>query len=178
MWAALYLKTRQHIRRAEKEYSVQEVDDPKFFIEFYLKNLKAKGRLNRVDFSNFSELFSEASARKSGVILAAFLNEVPIAMTFLVWCHGTMYYLLSTRIVGGQDHGAVSLVIWNAMLRAHELGLILDLDGVYSSGTVRFLSNFGGQIKTRLIVRRGRMHYRALQHIKRLFVRDETHRFT
>ncbi len=28
--AGLYLKTRQHIRRAEKEYSVRSVDNPKF----------------------------------------------------------------------------------------------------------------------------------------------------
>jgi hypothetical protein len=178
MWAALYLKTRQHIRRAEKEYSIRRVDDPKLFVEFYLKNLKASGRANRIDFSNFPALFSEALVRDSAVILAAFLNDVPIAMTFLVCGHGTMYYLLSTRAVDEQDRGGVSLLIWNAMLRARELGLVLDLDGVYSSGTVRFLSNFGGQIKTRFIVRRSRMSYRALQHIKRYFAPDEAHRFT
>ena len=178
MWAALYLKTRQHIRRAEREYSIRTVDDAKIFVEFYLKNLKASGRVNRIDFSNFYALFSETATRDCGTILAAFLNDVPIAMTFLVWGHGTMYYLLSTRAVDGQDHGAASLLIWNAMLRAHELGVVLDLDGVYSSGTVRFLSNFGGKIKTRLIIRRSRMPYRALQLVKRYFVRDETHRFT
>jgi Acetyltransferase (GNAT) domain len=178
LWAALYLKTRQHVRRAEKEYSVREVADPKVFIEFYLKNLKDEGRVNRIEFANFSSVFSEASVRDCGVILAAFLNDAPVAMTFLVWGHGRMYYLLSTRAVDKQDHGAVSLLIWSAIKRAHDLGLVLDLDGVYSSGTVRFLSNFGGQIKTRLIVRRSRMPYRALQQIKRYIVRDETHRFT
>jgi hypothetical protein len=176
--AALYLKTRQHIRRAEKEYSVRKVDDPKFFVEFYLRNLKAAGRANRIDFSNFAALFSEALSRESGVILAAFLKDDPVAMTFLVWGRGTMYYLLSTRAVDGQDHGAVSLLIWSAMMRAHELGVILDLDGVYSNGTVRFLSNFGGQVKSRLIIRRSSTSYRTLQHFKHYFVPDETHRFT
>jgi lipid II:glycine glycyltransferase (peptidoglycan interpeptide bridge formation enzyme) len=178
MWAALYLKTRQHIRRAEREYSVREVGDPKSFIEFYLKNLKAAGRVNRIDFSRFSALFSEASTRKSATILAAFWNDVPVAMTFLVWGHGTMYYLLSTRAVDGQDHGTVSLLIWKAMLRAHELGMILDLDGVYTGGTVRFLSNFGGTIKARIIVRKSRMPYTMLQHTRRLFAPDESYRFT
>jgi hypothetical protein len=174
--ALWFQRTKSQVQ--QKEYSIRKVDDPKLFVEFYLKNLNAKGRANRIDFSNFYTLFSETSIRDCGIILAAFLNDVPIAMTFLVWGHGTMYYLLSTRAVDGQDHGAVSLLIWNAMLRAHELGVVLDLDGVYSSGTVRFLSNFGGKIKTRLIIRRSRMPYRALQHVKRYFVRDETHRFT
>jgi lipid II:glycine glycyltransferase (peptidoglycan interpeptide bridge formation enzyme) len=178
MWAALYLKTRQHIRRAEREYAVREVRDPKNFIEFYLRNLKAAGRVNRIDFSRFCALFSEASTRESATILAAFLNDVPVAMTFLVWGHGTMYYLLSTRAVDGQDHGAVSLLIWNAMLRAHERGMILDLDGVYTGGTVRFLSNFGGAIKARIIVRKSRMPYTMLQHVWRFFAPDESHRFT
>ena len=34
LFAASYLKTRQHVRRAEKEYSVRNVDDAKTFIDF------------------------------------------------------------------------------------------------------------------------------------------------
>jgi len=35
--AALDLKTRQHIRRAEKAYHVRSLDQPEVFIDFYLK---------------------------------------------------------------------------------------------------------------------------------------------
>jgi hypothetical protein len=64
------------------------------------------------------------------------------------------------------------------MKRAHELGLVLDLDGVYSSGTVKFLSGFGGRIKTRLMIRRSQPHFHALQSLKRHYARDETQLFT
>jgi hypothetical protein len=178
MWMALYLKTRQHIRRAEKTYLVRPVKDPKVFVEFYLKNIRAWRRKNRIDFSNFLAVFSESHGHESGMILGAFRDDLPVAMTFLVWGHGTMYYLLSTRTFEAQDQGAVSLLIWTAMKEAHELGLILDLDGVYSTGTVRFLSNFGGSIKTRLIIRRSSMVYGCLQHLKRFYSQDETYRFT
>jgi hypothetical protein len=70
--AGLNLKTRQHIRRAEKEYSVRSVDDPKSFIDFYLKNIHARGRRNRIEFEHFSALFAESRAHESGVILGAF----------------------------------------------------------------------------------------------------------
>jgi len=177
--AALYLKTRQHIRRAEKEYSVRSVNDPKSFIDFYLKNLHEGGRKNRVEFEHFPALFAESLVHKSGVILGAFDHAgAPVAMTYLVWGHGIMYYLLSTRSVHSADSGTVSLLIWSAMKQAHEMGLVLDLDGVYSSGTARFLSNFGGNIKTRLLIRRSRIHYGALQYLKRQISTDESRFFT
>jgi lipid II:glycine glycyltransferase (peptidoglycan interpeptide bridge formation enzyme) len=179
LFADLHLKTRQHIRRAEKEYSVHSVDDPKFFIDFYLKNIHEWGRKNRIEFERFSALFAESRARDSGVILGAFDHaDSPVAMTYLVWGHGIMYYLLSTRTFHSADYGAGSLLIWRAMKQAHEMGLVLDLDGVYSSGTARFLSNFGGNIKTRLVIRRARIFYGALQYLKRQVAPDESQFFT
>jgi hypothetical protein len=177
--AGLNLKTRQHVRRAEKEYSVRSVDDPKSFIDFYLKNVDARGRRNRIDFEHFSALFAESRAHESGVILGAFDHTgAPVSMTYLVWGHGKMYYLLSTRSLDTPDSGAVSLLIWSAIKQAHEIGLVLDLDGVYSSGSARFLSNFGGQMKTRFFIRRSRILYGALQYIKRQVAPDESQFFT
>ncbi len=177
--AALNLKTRQHVRRAEKQYSVRGVGAPNSFIDFYLSNLRAEGRMNRIEFEHFPALFAESRAHESGAILGAFDHAgAPVAMTYLVWGRGIMYYLLSTRSVHSADSGAVSLLIWHAIRQAHDLGLVLDLDGVYSSGTARFLSNFGGNIKTRLFVRRARLHYGALLYLKRHFAPDESQFFT
>jgi hypothetical protein len=114
--AGLNVKTRQHIRRAEKEYSVRSVDDPKSFIDFYPKNVHAQGRKSRIDFEHFSALFAESRSHQSGVILAALDHTgVPVGMTYLVWGHGVMYYLLSIRSFDTADSGAVSLLIWCAM---------------------------------------------------------------
>jgi hypothetical protein len=179
LFGALYLKTRQHIRRSEKEYSVRSVDNPQSFVDFYLKNLHALGRKNRIEFTHFPALFEESRAHESGVILGAFDHaDAPVAMTYLVWGHGIMYYLLSTRSLHSADSGAGSLLIWWAMKHAHERGLVLDLDGVYSSGTARFLSNFGGEIKTRLVIRRSRMPYGALQYIKQQIAPHKSQFFT
>jgi hypothetical protein len=124
-------------------------------------------------------LFSECRARESGAILGAFDHDgVPVAMTFLVWGHGIMYYLLSMRCFGSIDYGSVSLLLWSAIKEANRMGLVLDLDGVYSSGTARFLSNFSGQIKTRLMIRRSRMPFRALQYLKRQYTQNESQYFT
>jgi hypothetical protein len=135
--------------------------------------------VNRLEFKHFPALFSESRARESGLILGAFDHHgAPVAMTYLVWGHGIMYYLLSTRSFHSADYGAVSLLLWSAIKQAHEIGLVLDLDGVYSIGTARFLSNFGGEIKTRLVVRRARMFYCALQYLKRQVAPNESRFFT
>jgi hypothetical protein len=148
-------KTRQHIRRAQEKYFVRSVNDANFFADFYRKNISEAGRALRLELKDFPGLLSECRARKSGVILGAFDHDgTPVAMTYLAWGHGIMYYLLSTRSFHLHEYGSVALLMWSAMKQANEIGLILDLDGVYSSGTARFLSGFGDKIKTRLIIRR------------------------
>ena len=87
-------------------------------------------------------------------------------MTYLVWGHGVMYYLLSTRAPDMNDNGSVSLLLWSAIKQAHQLGLRFDFDGIYTSGSARFLSGFGGQIGIRLIATRAGPFYGALQAFK------------
>jgi FixJ family two-component response regulator len=179
LWTSMHFKTRQHIRRAEEKYVVDSVDDPHAFIAFYLKNIEASGKRNQIEFDRFPVLFSECRSRNCGEVLAAFAADgSPVAMVYLVWSHSTLYYLLSTRARDKGDNGSVNFLLWCAIKKAHQLGLIFDLDGVYSSGTARFLSGFGGEIKTRLTVRRGWLPYRALQFVKRQYRGDETHLFT
>lgn len=178
IWAEMSQKTRQPIRRAEERYLVKSVGIPSSFITFYEANTKAAGQSNRIDFTNFTSLFAECRSRGCAMILGAFdHDDTPVAMAYLVWGHGTMYYLLSTRS-GNADYGAISLLLWSAMKEAHGLGTMLDFDGVYSSGTARFLSSFGGQIKTRLVVRRSKGVYSAIQNLKRIYSRDESYYFT
>ena len=179
LWTAMHFKTRQHVRRAEERCTIHTVDDPQYFIKFYLRNIKASGKVNEMDFRCFPALFAECRSRNCGEILSAVGPDgSPLAMVYLVWGHGIMYYLMSTRAPDKGDNGSVNFLIWTAMKHASQLGLLFDLDGVYSSGTARFLAGFGGQIKTRLTVRRGRLSYRALQFVKSQYTRNETQFFT
>ena len=179
LWDGMHTKVRQHIRRAEEKCTVVALDDPNHFIHFYVNNIKKSNKVNRTDFSQFPALFSECKARTSGEILSAIgPNGEPAAMVFLVWGHGVMYYLLSTRAPDIGDNGSVSLLLWSAMKRAHQLNLKFDLDGVYTSGTARFLSGFGGEIRVRLIITRAHPFYRALQFAKMTLRSDETPNFT
>jgi hypothetical protein len=169
LFGAMHLKARQHVRLAEKAYSVEPVEDPQRFVDFYLATLNKRGLKSNIPLERFHSVFSECRNRGCGEALAAVQADgVPVAMTFLIWGYGTMYYLLSARAPDLPDKGSINLLIWSAMKKAHELGLVFDLDGVSTTGTARFLSGFGGQIKTRLIVTRARPLYSTLQHFGRM----------
>ena len=169
LFGGLHLKARQHVRLAEKAYSVEKVDDPERFIEFYLSTLSKRGLKSNIPLERFNSLYSECRARDCGEVLAAVQADgTPAAMTFLVWGHGTMYYLLSARAPDLADKGSINLLIWSAMRKAHELGLVFDLDGVSTAGTARFLNGFGGKLSTRMIVTCARPVYSTLQHFGRI----------
>jgi len=168
LWAAMHFKTRQHIRRAEEKFSVTTIEDPAEFIQFYLSNLAKKGLSSSFDWSPFPTLFAESRARDSGEILSAkWPDGRHAAMVYLVWGHGRMYYLLSTRAKDTGDNGSVNLLIWSAMKRANLRGLHFDLDGVSTSGTARFLSGFNGSPKLRIVARKANFAFNAMQIAKR-----------
>jgi hypothetical protein len=179
LWAEMHFKTRQHIRRAGEKYSIRSVDDPAIFADVYLRNLRAMRRSSRIDFDCFPTLFAQCRERGCGEILAAFSpNGSPVSMVYLVWSATKMYYLLSTRSPNPNDNGSVNLLLWSAMKLANERGLVFDLDGVYTSGSARFLSGFGGRIRTRLLVRRGNTMFNALRGFKLRYSSNETQYFT
>jgi hypothetical protein len=171
IWSAMHFKVRQHIRRAKEKFSVVSVTDPNEFLHFYMTNLQKLRRTTLIEFATFPDAFLQSQTRDSGEILCArWPDGKPAAMVYLVWGHGTMYYLLSTRAHDRGDNGSVNLLIWSALKRAHQRGLLFDLDGVSTTGTARFLSGFGGQLKTRLIVERSALLYGAIQHARRRLV--------
>jgi Acetyltransferase (GNAT) domain len=179
--AGMHFKTRQHIRRAEEKFTVNRVNDAYEFMGFYLGNLKKTGAKSYIDWTTFPELFRQCMARGSGEAIAArWADGRCAAMVFLVWGKGKMYYLLSTRAGDEGDNGSINLLIWEGMKRAHERGLLFDLDGVTTSGTARFLSGFNGSPKLRMIVRKTNRTYSAMQLAKRqlLGYRRETVSFT
>jgi hypothetical protein len=182
VWRDMHFKTRQHIRRAEEKFTVTTVENPDSFVRFYEANVRKQGRVNRIGFASFRPLFRASRQRDSGEILSAnWPDGTPTAMVYLVWGHGRMYYLLSSRAADAGDNGSVNLLIWTAIQRAHSRGMLLDLDGVSTSGTARFLSRFGGTPDMRMIVRRSRFVYGALQTTKRRLIggrADETTAFT
>lgn len=172
IWAAMNYRIRQQVRRGKETFSLSVVDDPYEFIRFYQTNLSKQDRVSFVPLDTFPALFAEAAARGCGEILSANRSDGnPAAMIFLLWDEATMYYHLSTRCPDTSDSNTICFLLWSAIERAHQRGLIFDLDGVSTSGTARFLSRFGGLPKIRLVAQRSSLLYGAIQYARQVVTR-------
>jgi hypothetical protein len=166
IWEGMDFRTRQHIRRAQQRFVVETLEQPDEFIEFYRQNLALRERKSRFDLVKFLTLFAECRARRCGEVLVARSPDgSPAAMTFLVWDDLATYYLLSTRLPGGNDGDAPSLLIWSGINMAHARGLCFDFDGISTGGIARFYAGFGGQICNRLIITRIKSAFSAAQFV-------------
>jgi hypothetical protein len=156
VWQGMRQKTRRFIRRAQEDYEPIVFEDTAAFCQFFLSNLEESNRSNRARFDLFPALYEACRRHDSGCILAALDKKTNVLMAaiFVVWGHGTMYYLLTTRDQKNPDFGVVSLLVWRAMQEAHARGLAFDLDGIISTNIFRFLSGFGSDISARMIVQR------------------------
>ncbi len=155
VWTDMRQKTRRFIRRSQEKYKTSILYDCDRFSRFYIKNLHERNRFYRGEFAYFPELYAACKQRDCGEIFAIenAAKEL-LAAIFVVWGHGVMYYLLTTRDRKVSDYGVVSALVLRAMQEANARSLILDLDGIASQPLFHFLSGFGGKVATRTIVER------------------------
>lgn len=164
LWSGMHFKVRQHIRRAGEKLEVLATDDPEELVYHYNRNLQNRGRTSYFSVSVFPALYEECRKRDCCEILRAKWPDGTVAaMIALVWDTQRMFYLVSTHARTSGDNGSVNLLIWSAIQRAHQRGLRLDLDGVTTVGTARFLSGFGGEPKLRTVVRRSGLIHGLIQ---------------
>jgi lipid II:glycine glycyltransferase (peptidoglycan interpeptide bridge formation enzyme) len=178
-WNSMRDKTRNLIRRSQEKNCVAAQDDPEEFLRFYAANCTARQQINRYQTPIARKLMQLCVARDQG---KAWLsrdqkNGTINAGIFVVWDENCMYFLMSTRAPGTADSGAVSRLLWLAMNEAHRRGVKFDFDGVSSPGTFRFLSGFGGDVATRLVIEKFIWPYHSLDKLRALAYGNSQHPF-
>jgi hypothetical protein len=166
LWAGLRDTTRRAIRRARETLVVQETADPELFLDFYERNLAERRLRNNYDPKICKRILAEAVRRGAGRMIVATENGQPKAAVFTVWDSSCEYYLLTTRSLDS-GNGGISLLIWEAMTHASNLGLVFDFDGLRPNGDIQFFAGFGGTTKPRYIVRRSSLLYRFVNRFTR-----------
>lgn len=154
IWHGMSGKTRNDIRRGEKALRVDTTLDPAAFMRFYLENLERKGLRNVIDLAACERVIAASLERRRGRIDAAYSSTGKLeAAAFSAWDETTSYGIMSTR---RPDSGnlAASLLVWEAIRSAVRDGLIFDMAGISSDGSVKFLGGFGGAIRPRYTARR------------------------
>jgi lipid II:glycine glycyltransferase (peptidoglycan interpeptide bridge formation enzyme) len=68
-----------------------------------------------------------------------------IAGVYVVWDARKMYYLIGGMDPAHKTTGAMSLLIWEALQMAADMGLQLDLEGSMQQSIARFFAGFGAK---------------------------------
>jgi len=170
VWKNMRDKTRNLIRRSEERNSVAIDPNPDEFLRLYADSRRERKQVNLYGDSRARQALVRSIERDQGRVYLCRDRTTGAANAGIavIWDSRYMYFLMSTRLEKA-DNGAVSLLMWNAMQEAQRRGLSFDFDGVYSIGSYRFLSGFGGTLARRHVVQKFTPLYHALDRIRAKF---------
>lgn len=146
LWAKLFPKRKNDIRKAQQDLTVKEVPlDVPQFVQWHQRAFNDKHKAYPFSVSFFERITSVAAQYKSSLSLAAYdKKDNCLGQIWLGFDQTKMYYLLSAT--PAETHrGAIALLIWNAVLEAKKAGLsIFDFEGSMDEGIANFFQRFGG----------------------------------
>ena len=157
IWKAMRDKTRNVIRKAEKEMNSPSWISPDEFARFYSANLHARGHSNV--HCRIKEITAAAMEKGCGTPRGIRKNGELTAAVFVPFDSRKSWLLLTSR-TPDSCNGAVSLLIWDAIREASAASRTFDFDGITTAGSRLFYGGFGGVTAPRLLVSRHSMGYR------------------
>jgi hypothetical protein len=155
LWDGLKDNIRREIKKAEKRVEVVRSADVDLFVEMNRKTFQRQQMdipyspeaLRRVD--------AACVARNARQMYVARDEQQRIhAALYIVWDERCAYYLLGGADPALRTSGAMSLLMWNALLDATKTSTTFNFEGSVIPGIERFLRAFGGEQKTYMNVRR------------------------
>jgi len=143
-------KRRNDIRKAMQDLRVDttalKADE---FSAWQDKMFRDKQVKNPYSVPFLEKVFQAASAQNASWSLSAVDAQGRCyGAAWFLYDREVMYYMLSATHPQHRHRGAISLLIWHALLYANDLGLkIFDFEGSRDPGIASFFRKFGGQQK-------------------------------
>lgn len=137
---------RREISKAQKSLTVSEVNQVKTLHNLKLKDFAAKGQelnYSEVYFKRVFERLKSKDACKAWV--ASDTDGNPIASLLLVWDDDSAYYLAGAADPENKNSGAMSLLMWTAILFASSVADKFNFEGSMIEPVERFFRSFGAK---------------------------------
>lgn len=114
-------------------------------------------------------LFKFADKSNSFAFIS-YLNETPIAASFIIYDNHTAYYLLGGYDPNNKHQGAGAMAVKNAILHSMDLNLsVFDFEGSMLPEVEKYFRAFGGEMKTMFTVNKAKL---PIELILKLFKRN------
>ncbi|MBB2170957.1 GNAT family N-acetyltransferase [Gluconacetobacter asukensis] len=142
IWKNCDQKTRNVIRSAQQQVSVEYGYDFSDFVRLSLLNKSEKE--NKNDFQTMERIFNAARARNQAVIVTARNRDgKSVAAVIIVWGAVNAYFWQSARDLSCGVGGVNALLLWKSIELADRMGLTFDFDSYGSVSSAKFLAGFG-----------------------------------
>jgi len=144
--AGLRSNIRREINKAEKQLRVMEADEVSTLHGLKLKDHRAKGIA--IDYSRayFERVFAGLTEKRCCKVWTA--NDgsgKPVASLLLAWDAGTAYYLAGAADPENRNTGAMSLLMWTAILFSSSVAGSFNFEGSMMEPIERFFRSFGAR---------------------------------
>jgi len=137
---------RTDMKKAKKSVEVRELDDFQLVLNMHKKTLARQGKSLQHTDEFMSRLDAAAQTASSRKIFGAFDTQNRChAVAYFLWDRHAVYYYTSGADTELRNSGAGTLLIWNGILLANQLGLGFDFEGSMNESIDRFFRAFGGR---------------------------------
>ena len=144
-WKGMSDVTRNIIRKAERTLQVDD-GDASTLMRLAKLTFSRHGIRMRYDEGQLAAGVAAARARNAGAVrLALDPDGRAHAGALFVWDDERVYYLVGANDPDLRSSGASSLIIWNGIKLAGDLGLRFDFEGSMIEPIERFFRGFGGR---------------------------------
>ena len=135
---------RHKLRQAKNKYSVEVTKDISTFIElchssYQQQNMKTPPWFDAV----LPRVFESLNSHQVGQLVLAFNQGKAIAGVLTAWDAHSTYYIAGGRAGGDESRAAHSILLDEAILKAHHRKTDFDFEGSMHPGIASFFQSFG-----------------------------------
>ncbi len=138
---------KNEIKKAQKgNLKIVEGEDIEILHELVSSTYRRKGQKYQYPLEVYLRLDMELSKRERRKIFFAIDDKEGVgAVLYVVWDNRSMFNLLSAYNPDSSQKEASTLLVWNAIKMAMEMGLDFDFEGSMNPGIERFFRGFGAR---------------------------------
>lgn len=137
---------RREIAKGQKSLTVFECDEVDTLHQLKVKDFRAKG--NELNYSStyFNKIYAELKNKNScKTWIAQDKQGNSVASLLLVWDHESAYYLAGAVDPDNKNTGAMSLLMWTAILFSSSVTNAFNFEGSMIEPVERFFRSFGAK---------------------------------
>lgn len=170
LYAALKPSLKRQLKKADKNLHIVEKDDLELFLTMYHKTFQRQSQTAAIPDSAFRQAWKVCCENNCGKLLFIRDEQQQVhAALFLVVDADTAYYLAGGSDPSFSDSGAMSGLMWHAILQSLEDGKqYFDFEGSMLPGIDRFFRQFGPEEKKYLNLQKQKsLLHKLYKHLKK-----------